>query len=215
MDTLAPVSIDIETRGLEPGAVITVVGLGFELGERLVLNTGGRRADADRLEADLERRSGSTVQVMLVKNEVAVLNALADLTAEYVDVDRHYLVGHNAEKWRGGFDLPFLRTACARHDCEWPLPSIAYADTVDMMSAFYTDDTLDLEGVYDILCGAEHCDPFDESQSAVAAHDAGDWADLLAHNLADIRRTRELAVLAGQYVPKSSFRMRNLTPPDG
>ncbi|TYL36991.1 hypothetical protein CV102_19765 [Natronococcus pandeyae] len=71
----------------------------------------------------------------------------------------------------------------------------------------------DLEGVDDDLGGGEHCDSFDESASAVAAHEAGEWERLLLHNLADIERTRELAVLAGQYVCKSDFRTKNLAPP--
>jgi hypothetical protein len=50
----------------------------------------------------------------------------------------------------------------------------------------------DLAGVYDALIGGEDCDPFDDSASAVAAHEDGDWVPLLLHNLADIERTREV-----------------------
>ena len=57
MGSLAPVAFDIETSGLEPGAVITVAGLAFELGHVVVLNTAGRPVDADTLETRLTTQS--------------------------------------------------------------------------------------------------------------------------------------------------------------
>jgi hypothetical protein len=83
-----------------------------------------------------------------------------------------------------------------------------------MMNRFDTNDKNDLVSVYQKLIGNDDCDPFDDSGSAVSAYEQGNWEDLLLHNLADIERTRELAVLAGQYVPKSDFKMKNLSPPD-
>ena len=60
MGELAPIAFDIETSGLEPGAVITVAGLAFELGEVILLNTAGRRVDTDSLEARLNTHSVRT-----------------------------------------------------------------------------------------------------------------------------------------------------------
>jgi hypothetical protein len=85
---------------------------------------------------------------------------------------------------------------------------------VDIVDRFNTDDVRDLVGVYNQLIGGETCDPFDESSEAVDAFENGDWEALLCHNLADIRRTRSIACLAGEYVPQSVFRMKNLDPPD-
>jgi hypothetical protein len=82
------------------------------------------------------------------------------------------------------------------------------------MERFDTDDTRDLVGVYDLLVGDDSCDPFEDSRSAIDAFEAGDWLPLLRHNLADIKRTRELAELAGRFVPKSDFKMKNLGPPE-
>ena len=45
------------------------------------------------------------------------------------------------------------------------------------------------------------------------AYEDAEWLPLLKHNLADIQRTRELALLAGRFVPKSDFSMKNLQPP--
>ncbi len=67
--------------------------------------------------------------------------------------------------------------------------------------------------VSDPLIGDETCDPFEDSAAAVDAFEATHWLPLLKYNLADIQRTRELAVLAGRCVPKSEFGMKNLNPP--
>lgn len=214
MGDLSPIAFDIETSGLEPGAVITVAGLATNMGSWLALNTTGRDADADRLMADVEHESGSNVRVSVFQDERGLLAGLEDFATETVDGDRHYITAYNGERWRGGFDLPFLRSACTRQGVAWPFPDVAYADTMTMVERFDTDDVSDLVGVYEALIDGEDCDPFDESASAVAAHEAGEWTPLLLHNLADIERTRELARLAGRYVPKSDFKMKNLSPPD-
>jgi uncharacterized protein YprB with RNaseH-like and TPR domain len=143
---------------------------------------------------------------------------MADLTPVAFDIetsglDRHYLTAYHGETWNGGFDLPFVRTACIAHDIEWPFPNLPYADMLDVVDRFDTNDKNDLVGVYDELVGNETCDPFDDSGSAVDAFENGDWEPLLRHNLADIQRTRELAALAGQYVPQSDFRMKKQSEP--
>jgi hypothetical protein len=84
---------------------------------------------------------------------------------------------------------------------------------MEAIQRFDTGDTSDLVGVYDRLIGDESCDLFDESGQAVDAWEQREWLPLLKHNLADIERNRELAVLAGEYVPKSDFSMKNLAPP--
>lgn len=213
MGQLDPVAFDIETSGLDERAVITVAGFAFETGAWLVLNTDDREADQEQLERDLESRSGTTVRLTVCESEAALLAALSTFADERLDDERHYLTAYNGETWNGGFDLPFLRRACVRHDIDWPFDGLAYADVLPVIDRFDTGDVRDLVGVYDLLVGGDHCDPFAERESAVAAFDQGDWADLLAHNLADIQRTRALALLAERYVPKSDFRMKNLEVP--
>lgn len=214
MGNLSPVAFDIETSGLDPGSVITVAGLATEMGAWLALNTTGREADANRLANDVEHESGSNVRVSVFQDEERLLTGLRDFASKTIDGDRHYVTAYNGERWRGGFDLPFVRSACVRRDEPWPFPDVAYADTMTMVDRFDTGDHGDLVGVYDALVGTESCDPFEDSASAVSAHESSEWVPLLLHNLADIKRTRELAGLAGRYVPKSDFRMKNLSPPD-
>jgi hypothetical protein len=215
MGGLTPVAFDIETSGLDRSAVVTVAGFGHELGYWLFLNTAGRSVETDDVTPALEDCVTAPVSLTVVGDERELLEAVTAFVGGHVDGETHYLTAYNGETWNGGFDLPFLRSACHRNDVPWPFGDIAYADTMEAIDRFDTGDVRDLEGVYDCLVGDDHCDPFEDSGSAVDAFEAGDWLPLLQHNLADIQRTRELAELAGRFVPSSDFQMKNLEPPQG
>jgi len=214
MSDLAPIAFDIETSGFDSESVITVAGLAHELGSFLIVNTAGQEVEARRLESSIECHAGGQLELAVCPNEQSLLETLGDFATDHLDGDRHYLTAFNGETWKGGFDLPFVRTACVSYQVEWPFPDMAYADMFDIVDRFNTDKERDLVGVYDQLIGRETCDPFEESSEAVDAFENGEWEALLCHNLADIRRTREIATLAGEYVASSDFRMKNLSPPD-
>jgi uncharacterized protein YprB with RNaseH-like and TPR domain len=213
MSHLDPIAFDIETSGLDNDAEITVAGFAHSLGESLILNTAGRPADRNALVTTLDQASAGTVQLEIVDDEQGLLEAIATFATHQLDGDRHYLTAFNGETWNGGFDLPFCRTRFLRHDMDWPFRDVAYADMMQIADRFDTNDQRDLVGVYDVLVGEETCDPFQDSAAAVDAFESADWLPLLKHNLADIQRTRELADLAGRFVPKSDFSMKNLEPP--
>jgi hypothetical protein len=214
MSTLDPVAFDIETSGFDETAVITVAGFAHELGILLICNLAGREApDHAPLVATLDHHASTAVQVEFVTDEQALLEAITEFATHRLDGDRHYLTAFNGETWSGGFDLPFCRTRYVRHGLEWPFGDIAYADMIQLVDRFNTHDHSDLVGVYDVLVGEETCDPFDDSAEAVDAFEMGEWLSLCQHNLADIQRTRQLAELAGQFVARSDFNMKNLQPP--
>lgn len=213
MSNLAPVAFDIETTGFGKDAVTTVAGFGHALGESLYLNVDGQTLpDRKALVAALDEHSAGTVQLEIVPDEAALLEGIATFANEHLDGDTHYLTAYNGETWSGGFDLPFCRTRFLQNGLDWPFGDLAYADMMSIVDRFATDQT-DLVGVYDALVGDPTCDPFENSAAAVEAFEAGEWQPLLEHNLADIQRTRELAELAGQFVPRSDFQMKNLQPP--
>lgn len=214
MGGLSPIAFDIETSGLGPDAIVTVAGFATEMGSWLALNTTGRAADPERLTEVVTAESGSNVSVDVYESEAGLLSGLAEFATDRLDEERHYLTAYHGETWNGGFDLPFVRRVCVRHDVPWPFPDVAYADVLTTVDRFESGNSDGLAGVYDELVGGNHCDPFEDSERAITAHETGDWTDLLLHNLADIERTRELAVLAGRYVSKSDFGMKNLAPPD-
>jgi len=214
MGKLDPVAFDIETSGLDEDAVITVAGFAHTLGESLILNVdGSHEYDRQNLVRAIDTHSAGTVQLEIVESEIALLEAVASFATNQLNGDTHYLTAFNGETWNGGFDLPFCRTRFLNHDMAWPFGDIAYADMMQIVDRFDTNDQRDLVGVYDVLIGEESCDPFDDSGEAVDSFENGDWLPLLEHNLADIQRTRELAELAGRFVARSDFKMKNLQPP--
>jgi len=211
---LDPIAFDIETSGLDEDAVITVAGFAHDLGESIILNVDGRDApDHQTLTTALDDHSAGAVSLEIVDDEAALLESISEVATNQINHDRHYLTAYNGETWNGGFDLPFCRTRFLDHDMDWPFGDLAYADMMDMVDRFDTQDQRDLVGVYDHLIGDVTCDPFEDSGEAVKAFEAAEWLPLLEHNLADIQRTRELALLAGRFVPKSDFSMKNLQPP--
>lgn len=212
MGDLTPVAFDIETSGLGTDAIVTVAGFAHPPGVSIVLNTDGWEADRTGLSEALRERVSTTVSLVVCTGEQALLEEVADI-ADRLDEERHYLCAYNGERWNGGFDMPFVRSRCVAYGRAWPFAGLAYVDVLDVVDRFETDDVTDLEGVYDVLVGEPTCDPFDGSGEAVAAFEAGDWLPLLLHNIADIRRTRELVLLAERYVPTSDFGMKNLDPP--
>lgn len=214
MSHLDPVAFDIETSGLGEDAELTVAGFAHNLGESLVLNVAGSDAvNRKELVTALDEDSAKTVQLDVVDDEQALLEYVATFASEQLDGDRHYLTAFNGETWSGGFDLPFCRTRFHRHGMDWPFGDLAYADMMQIVDRFETGDHADLVGVYDTLIGEDTCDPFEDSSQAVDAFENEDWLALLRHNLADIQRTRQLARLAGRFVPQSDFGMKNLQPP--
>ena len=213
MGDLDPIAFDIETSGLDDDAVITVAGFATSFGEILILNTGGEGADTEALEATIAQHSRENFDLIVTDSEAELLEAVDDIATNRIDADRQYLTAYNGETWNGGFDLPFVRTACVSHNVAWPFPDMAYADVFEFVDRFDTNDQSDLVGVYDQLIGKPNCDPFDDSGSAVAAFENGEWEPLLLHNLADIQRTLDLARLGERYVPRSDFQMKNLSPP--
>jgi uncharacterized protein YprB with RNaseH-like and TPR domain len=214
MSHLDPVAFDIETSGLGEDAELTVAGFAHNLGQSLVINVAGSDAvNRKELVTALDEDSAKTVQLDVVDDEQALLEYVATFASEQLDGDRHYLTAFNGETWSGGFDLPFCRTRFHRHGMDWPFGDLAYADMMQIVDRFETGDHADLVGVYDTLIGEDTCDPFDDSSQAVDAFENEDWLALLRHNLADIQRTRQLARLAGRFVPQSDFGMKNLQPP--
>jgi uncharacterized protein YprB with RNaseH-like and TPR domain len=214
MSHLDPVAFDIETSGLGEDAELTVAGFAHNLGQSLVINVAGSDAvNRKELVTALDEDSAKTVQLDVVDDERALLEYVATFASEQLDGDRHYLTAFNGETWSGGFDLPFCRTRFHRHGMDWPFGDLAYADMMQIVDRFETGDHADLVGVYDTLIGEDTCDPFDDSSQAVDAFENEDWLALLRHNLADIQRTRQLARLAGRFVPQSDFGMKNLQPP--
>lgn len=219
-DTLEFVAFDIETTGFAVTDTVTVVGFALPMGVRVFCRTDGR--PATDLEATVTTRTDPDqhVQVSTHKSEQAMLEAVGRFTAERLYDDDVLLVAYNGERWKAGFDLPFLRTRLALTAVAWPFCEMPYADLMPVLTRrFNTTDgdgeaRTDLAGVYETLCAGDAggLDPFTESSEAVAAFEDGRFAALVVHNIADVLRTRHLGLLAQRYCSKSDFQLKSLTP---
>lgn len=222
------VAFDIETTGFSVDDEVTVVGFAVPMGVRVFVQTDGR--DADSVETRVDDRVPVHVQVTTHATERVLFEAVGSFTADRLQNDDVLLVAFNGERWKGGFDLPFLRTRLARLDLAWLFGDVPYADLLPVLTRRFNttvtsregddagsmsdDDRGDLAGVYDVLCDGRYSDvdPFVESGEAVAAFNEGRFADLVAHNVADVLRTRDLGRLAQWYCSKSEFSVKSLSP---
>jgi uncharacterized protein YprB with RNaseH-like and TPR domain len=216
---LRHIPFDIETSGFALDAQVTVIGVALPLGCRVLLNTAGRSASASSLETRLTGRFDEEIQLTIHEDEANLLDAFASFLEETVAAREYLLVAYNGERFNGGFDLPFLRTRYAKHQQDWPFDGIPYADLVPLIrNRFNTttgdDAQNDLVDAYESLIGGPYTDedPFADSSKAVPAFESAEFEALLAHNIADVLRTKALASLAKKYCGKSDFSLKSLTP---
>jgi DNA polymerase III epsilon subunit-like protein len=216
---LEQVAFDLETTGFQVGDEITVAGFALPMGCRVFVQTGGR--DGSGVESAVQDATPVHVQVSTHGSERVLLEAMNAFVADRLCGDDVLLIAFNGERWRGGFDLPFLRSRLAVLDLEWPFGELAYADVMPVIEHRFNttvgaddEEPTDLVGVYDLLCdeGYSDLDPFAESAEAVDAYVDGEFSVLVRHNVADILRTRALGRLAERYCSKSEFQVKSLTP---
>lgn len=219
MTALTPVAFDIETTGFAIDDRVTVVGFRLPLGCRAFLQTDGRAVDADALERRVESRFDATLVASDHPTERALFDAVVTYAAESLSPREYVLVAYNAERFRGGFDLPFLRTRFARTGHPWPFADLPFADLLPIVRDLFNTTTdegeaCDLETAYETLVGGDltTLDPFADSGEAVEAFEAAAFAPLLGHNVADVLRTAAVASVAERYCGKSDFDLKSLTP---
>lgn len=214
-------AIDIETTGFEIDDAVTVFGIERPLGCRVFCL---RPADdvsrsAGEVTASVEAAVPTNVTVSLHASESGLLEAVGAFIADHVRDENVLLVAYNGERFRSGFDLPFLRSRLAMTGVEWPFTGLPYADLMPIMTRLFNttvdgDEQSDLVSVYDLLCDGElsRSDPFDESQEAVEAFEAGRIDAVATHCTVDVLRTSDLGALAQEYCGRTDFELKSLTP---
>lgn len=210
LDTIA---FDIETTGFDPDDRVTVVGFAMPMGVRVLLNAATGQSSAT-LEDRLATRADTVVDLSVHADEAELLAACSAFTRPQFAEQDYKLAAFNAETWNGGFDLPFLRTRLQHHDVAWPFPDVPFVDIYEVFASQWNTPTDSLADTYESLLGEDlgRLDPFEDSEEAIAAWEAGDFEALCLHNVADVRRTAKLTALAEAYCSKSDFRMKSLTP---
>lgn len=214
------VAFDIETTGFGVDDAVTVVGFVLPMGVRLFVQTRGRAASG--IETAVQGRVDEHVVVSVHERERDLLDEVGAFASRRLRNREVLLVAYNGERWKSGFDLPFLRTRLSQQGLAWPFRDVPYADLMPLVSRRFntTSDASgegsqsDLVGVYETLCDGEYSgiDPFEESKEAVTAFEAGRFVDVVVHNAADVLRTQALGRLAESYCSKSDFDVKSLTP---
>jgi len=221
---------DIETTGFGWSEEITVTGFWYlDSHATIIINAGLHTVEADALEAALIDASRTSVRVCVTEDEIGLLREMRQEVFERFDHDYNRLVAYNADSWKGGFDLPFIRTRCIQQSVDWMFDGVVFADLWEpvqkRLNTTHTaygasSDVNTLTGAHAILFDRSECltqildeeeeharyrespyDPFEDSGSAVAHYQRGDLCPVAKHNLADIRCTWELGELVRQFVP--------------
>lgn len=218
---LEMVSFDIETTGFDVTDAVTVVGLELSLGCRVFLQADADTLDGDvaALEATIGERCGTHVKLSLHASEAALLEAVGVFARERLHGEDVLLVAFNGERWKDGFDLPFLRTRLAATDVEWPFRDMPYADLLPVVTRRFNvtvdgEEQSTLPAAYESLVDGDlnDRDPFDDSGEAVAAFAEARYADLVTHNVVDVLRTGALGQVTRRYCSKSDYSLKSLTP---
>jgi hypothetical protein len=234
------VAWDIETTGFEWDDTITTAAFWWPAGHAdLILNKGGITTDAMAYQASLTETARVPVRVTCVSDEKVLLKAMGELLFERFGRDYNRLIAFNAESWRGGFDLPFVRTRCVAHGVDWVFDGVPFADLLSALkkrlnTTEIEDDAPEsensLSGAHAILFAQpgvsealidtteqDHpwyrnyrYDPFETSEQAVTSYADGDHLPVLQHNLADVHRTWELGEIIREFVPNKDLSRKKL-----
>lgn len=235
------VAWDIETTGFGWDDQITTSIFWFPpKNAELIINTSGHPVDEDQLESHLQDPSGGvSVSVTATDDERGLLTAMGRVLFETFDREFNRLVAYNAESWKNGFDLPFLRTRCATNEFDWIFDGIQFADLWDpvkkRLNTTHTDhgkstSINSLSHAHTLLFGSNQLstlnnsdetathiwyqdnpyDPFDDSAQAVTCHERGELEPVLQHNLPDIHRTWELGELVRTFVSPKDVTTKKL-----
>lgn len=236
------VAFDIETTGFGYKESVTAVGFWYPDGHAaLVLNVSDLDdVDQDELTKVVSEKSGGVdVSVLLGETNQGVLREVREQMYAAFDRDYNRLVAFNAETWKGGFDLPFLRSLCIKCNVPWVFDGIQFADLYDPLSKRVNTTVTDhdtsaeantLTGSHELLAPTkqvremlgEHVpedhpwyvereyDPFGTSADAVRAYRNKQYHEVLLHNLADIHRTWELGELLRTYAPPKDISTKKL-----
>jgi len=213
MTNLETVAFDIETTGFQTTDQVTVTGFDVEISSRVFLNIDDR-GDPRTLKDRIHDEMSPPVVLSIHENEAALLEAMTEFVESNLTTQEIKLVAYNGETWKGGFDLPFVRTRLNAHDLEWPFHGLPYIDLMDVFESRFNTTETSLTAVYEELIDEDlsNLDPFDDSGEAVDSWENGNFEPVVRHNVADIRRTRALMDVAERYCSKSDFSMKSLDP---
>lgn len=214
LSTSENIAIDIETQGFDAAndSEVTVVGLYPSSSEDTPVSLVNVGQDIDTLsESEVKGYlTGCGIEdlhIIPCESEEVLLDKALRTVVDKLESNQR-LVGYNAEKWTGGFDLPFLRTRFIQNDIDWYFDGVYYCDIIhevtNHLNTTHTsegDESNDLDTVHDLLCTDPIRDPFETSEEAVSEYTNGNFKSVIHHCHSDVQRTLELFYLVLEYTP--------------
>lgn len=74
--------------------------------------------------------------VALAGGRVSVFEGIEDLLEWAPDGVSGILLTYNGDHWRGGFDMPFLRSLCIRNGMDWPFAGCMHLDLYPLVETY-------------------------------------------------------------------------------
>lgn len=196
------IAFDIETEGFNAGSgdEITVFGIEPDNDRTIFLINGNSYKDVERklAETDID------ADFIVFDDEISLLSTGLVRVVDNMNTKHHRLYAYNGKTWKGGFDVPFIRTRMIQNNVDWCFDGVYYFDVLpevknDLNTNVVEDDESkernDLDSAHSILCDDDIEDPFDTSKQAVSE----DISMVVEHCYADIKRTRDLFNLIMDY----------------
>lgn len=140
------VSFDIETTGFLANDVITTFTVADGETYNAWVNTNGAECDASSTIEDIRETTGLSVSIQFASSEEELLSSVHDFIRASYSSDSTVFVAYNGERWKGGFDIPFIRTRCVLHNLPFPLKGYSYTDAQEVFGdkgRFNTTTTVD------------------------------------------------------------------------
>lgn len=81
-------------------------------------------------------------------NKIKVFRSLAELSETFNDHfnwDKNFIITYNGQNYRGGYDLPFLRTQFALNDMKWPFNDYWHIDFLPIIRRFIDTNKNEVE----------------------------------------------------------------------
>lgn len=141
------VCFDIETTGFTVQDEITVAGFYPLDGTPTLFVNAPEGIEVMDVESSLSDLLGEYV---VVENSESTAGLLEE-TQKWVDLHMErddVLVAYNGETWRGGFDIPFIRSASRIHDAPYPFEGVKYLELMEIVQKRWNTT------VYDRSAGA-------------------------------------------------------------
>lgn len=212
LSTSENIAIDIETQGFDAAndSEVTVIGFYPSSSEDTPVSLVNVGQDVDTLseievKTYFHARNIEELHIIPCESEEVLLDKALRTVIDKLDSSQR-LVGYNAEKWTGGFDLPFLRTRFMKNNIDWFFDGVYYCDIIhevtNHINTTHTsegDESNDLDTVHELLCEESIEDPFENSEEAVSKYTNGEFESVIHHCHADVQRTLELFYLVLEY----------------